>query len=306
MKPRISYKQFQNPTVAQLIERYEQENDARIGRSQRYTFGLLKRSPTVGQRTASEMTAMDVVEHCRRRIRDGASPATVKQDTTYLRVVIRDAELLWEIPGVSLSVMEKAKVTLNKQHMIGASVRRTQRPTPEQQQALIAYFREQDARCSIPMAVIYEFQLASGRRISETCRLRRGDVDLERRTCVVRDLKNPKGKGFHAAFPLLGRALEIVLERLAVIPNHPDARLFPYDEKSCGHRHTEAKKVLGFHDIRLHDARRERFSGMLEQGYTVAQVQQVSLHTNSQILLSNYVTTSPETVHAGPAGKSAP
>ena len=307
MKPKVTYEQFKavmskRPTVAQLIERYELENGARIGRSQSYTFGMLKRSPTVGERQAHEMTAMDVVEHVRRRLRDGAKPQTCKQDVTYLRVVFRDAEMLWEIPGVTLHTLAKAHVTLTKQGLICSSQRRTQRPTPEQQQALLSYFRAEDPRCETKMAIVYEFQLASGRRISETCRITRGGVNLEKRTCEVRDLKNSKGKGFHGTFPLLGRAWEIVLERLAVIPDHPGARLFPFNEKTCGHRHTDAKKALGFGDLRMHDARRERFSGMLEAGYSVAQVQQVSLHTDANILLKNYVTTDAAAVHAGPVG----
>jgi hypothetical protein len=47
--------------------------------------------------------------------------------------------------------------------------------------------------------------------------LRYGDVDVAKRTCWVYDLKNPKGKGESAEFPLLGRAWEIVAERMREI-----------------------------------------------------------------------------------------
>lgn len=305
LKPRISYQEFQNlihkrPTIAALIDRYIAENDARIGVSQRCIYGIWKRS-FVADRQAHELTKHDIVEHCRRRIRDGVKPATVKQDYTYLRVVIRDAEMVWEIPGVTLATLDKAKAILDKQGLIGGSAPRTRRPSDDEIARLYALFEQEDAHAEIKMRIVAEFQIESGRRISETCKLERRDIDLERHVYLIRDMKNPKGKGYHAEAVLFGRAEEIIRERLAVIPDHPNARLFPWNPHSCSHRYTEAKKKLGIVGLRMHDSRRHKFSGMLEQGYSVAQVQQVSRHLNSIILLKNYVTTSAEEVLRGPA-----
>src|SRR5678815_2352612 len=91
------------------------------------------------------------------------------------------------------------------------------------------------------MVPIIRMSVLTARRISETCRPRWSDIDHEKRTCLVRDLKNPKGKGFHARFPLLGEAYDIVMAQ----PRHDgEDRIFPFNPKSVGARYTAMKNKL--------------------------------------------------------------
>lgn len=309
MKPRVLYSSIARPTIGQLIERAIAESELpgarKFGSSKTYTLGLVKRSP-LGALVAVELKAMDLVAHCRTRRGAGIHPATITHDVDGLRVVLKTAADLWEIPGIedALAALAKAKRTLEKEQLIGKSVPRDRRPTPDEMERIkvAALERMKHKRTKIPLPVIFEFAYTSGRRISEVCRLRWGDVNAEKRTCIVRDLKNPKGKGYHGEFPLLGRAWEIVMAQPRMT-NDLAERIFPYMPKSCGAAFRVVCKKLGILNLRLHDQRRECFSRLFEDGFGVPEVAKVSLHLNPSILLRTYTALRPEDLHLGPASK---
>jgi len=298
-------------TVADLIQRYIEEKAQKgrrqMGKSQAYTLKLLARS-AIGKVQAAKLMAIDFIDHCTVRRAAGIQPATIKQDMTFLVIVLKHAENIWEIEGVSLAAWNKAKTQLANEQLIAKSRPRTRRPKLEELERIEAFFRSrnEDPRTKIPMDVITRFSYLTARRISETCRLRRGDVNLEKRTCIVRDLKNPKGKGEHGEFPLLGEAWDIVQERFKVIADHPDARLFAYNSHSCSACYTDAKKKLGIAGLRLHDNRREAISRMFERGFNVPEVAKLSLHKNPSMLLNVYTALKPEDLHLGPASQRLP
>lgn len=292
-------------TVKELITRYIEERaipgSRPIGYSELYLLKLLRRFP-IAEKAANSLKVSDYMEHCRLRKSKGTGPATIYQDMVYMRVVLKYASIAWDMDDVSILSWERAKPLLERQQLIGKSRPRNRRPTEDELDRLLEYFKERDRLSKIPMRIITEFSVLTARRISETCRLRWGDVDFERRTCWVRDLKSPKGKGEHAEFPLLGRAWDIVMEQPRNSKD-PNERIFPYNPKSCGARYTRAKKLLGIENLRLHDNRREAISRMFEQGFNVPEVAQLSLHKAHSLLLRVYTSLKPEDLHKGPASK---
>lgn len=304
-KPRIKL-----GTVAWMIERYITESNQPGGRpilaSQFYTLKTVQRHP-IGGVWHMALKPLDFIDHCKARKVKGIKPQTIMHDMTALSGVLRHAVEVWEMDDHGQQMYRKAKPQLIRQQLIAKSVARDRRPTQEELDQLYALALKEDARPKnkILMAPIVRFQALSARRISETCRLRRGDVDMENKTCLVRDLKNPKGKGFHARFPLLGEVWEIVQERLRVIPDEPDARLFPYIPASVQAKYVAMKHTLGITGLRLHDSRREAISRLFEQGFGVPEVAQVSLHRNPTQLLGTYTRLKPESLHQGPAAKRA-
>jgi len=292
-------------TVSQLIERYileaAQPGSRPIGSSQLYTLRQLQRAPIAAKRHV-DLKAVDLIEHCKARRATGVLPQTINQDITYLSGILKYAFEVWELPDAGYVAYRRAKPQLVKQQLIAKAARRSRRPTADELERLLEYFRDQDAKSRIPMAVITEFSVLTARRISETCRLRWGDIDHEKRTCLVRDLKNPKGKGFNDTFPLLGRAWDIVLAQPRTT-NNPAERIFPYNPKSCGKRYTDAKKILGIENLHLHDNRREAISRLFEEGFSVPEVAKVSLHRNPSLLLGTYTALKAEDLHRGPAAK---
>lgn len=302
-KPRI-----RAGSIAMMIERFiadrNQPGGRPLGLSHFYTLRTIQRSP-FGAKLPEEVKAVDFLDHCKRRKASGVAPQTINQDMTYASGMLKYAVEIWEQPGAELAyaAYRKAKPQLVREQLIAKSQPRDRRPTPEELERLLAHFAQEPRKPRkniIPMVPVVKFSYLAGRRISETCRILWADVDMEKRTCMVRDLKNAKGKGFHDTFPLLGEAWDVVMAQPRV-----SARVFPYNAKSCGAKYTLAKKALGIENLRLHDNRRHCFSGLFEQGYSVPEVQKVSLHRNPTILLKNYTALKPEDLHLGPASKRA-
>lgn len=296
---------FSDATISDLIGLYI--NDVgqmrTLGTTHLYALKALQRR-NIGAITASKLQSSDIIAHCRERQAAGVCPATVNQDITYLRGPLKMARIMWGIPATEAAIVE-AMPLLTKLQLVGKSKPRDRRPTQEELDLLIAHFKKQNGhwRTRTPMDVLTEFAVLSGRRISETCRLRWEDLNEQDRTCLVRDLKDPKrkkGSGNHGTFPLLGRAWDIVMAQPKV---EGEPRIFPYNSKTASGRYTLAKRKLGIKNLRLHDNRRECASRMIEQAYSVPEVMCVTLHKNPQILMRTYMRLNPADLHKGPAAK---
>lgn len=276
-----------------------------MGASQGYTYGTIQRSP-IGSVIGAALKPIDILQHGRMRKAAGINPATIGQDFTYLRVAFKYAKLVYEMK-LDMEVFVTARHLLEREQLISKGQARDRRLEPGEEPRLVEFFAEQDRhqRCVFPMSIVMPWQLDSCRRISETTGLLAGDVNHEKKTCLVRDLKNSKGKGFNDTFPLLGRSYEIIQARLEVVGRDPKVLLFPWNEKSVGKRFTDACARLGIDDLHLHDLRHEGISRLFEMGYSVPEVQRVSLHRNPAVLLKTYTNLRPEDLHRGPAARRA-
>lgn len=292
--------------IERFINEAAQPGGRPLGLSHLYTLRMLQRAP-LGSVVHAALKPLDFIDHCKARRAKNIKPQTCMHDMTGLAGVLRHAVEVWEMDDHGLEMYRKAKPHLMRQQLVSKSQPRDRRPTQDELDRLIALAAEEDKRPKnkILMEPIIRFSVPSCRRISETCRIARKDIDLEKKLCLVRDLKNPKGKGFHAWFPLLGEAWDIVQERLKVIPDDPEARIFPFLSASVQARYTAMKHKLGIKNLHLHDNRRHGISMMFEQGYNVPEVAQVSLHRNPTQLLGTYTRLKPESLHQGPAAKRA-
>lgn len=304
--------------MAWIIQRYIEElpllnPDRPIGASHLYTLRRLQRSE-IGQKKAAELKKGDVIDHCKQRRASGVTPPTINQDVTFLRGPLKWAGSAWDdCEDISDAAVAAALPLLNKYQLVGKSRPRDRRPTQQEIDILLDHFRKQNAHhCTkVPMDVIVEFSLLTARRISETCRLRWGDVNGADMTCVVRDMKDPKiKKGNDHEFPLLGRAWDIVMAQPRLTDN-PDERIFPYQSKTCSARYTIAKKVLAkkhpglFLNLRLHDNRREAASRFLEghesfggETHTIPQAMVLTGHKNPGMLIRTYTRLRAKDLHA--------
>jgi len=65
--------------------------------------------------------------------------------------------------------------------------------------------------------------------------------------------------------------------------------LIPLSPKTIGGEFRKACKILGIEDLKFHDLRHEGCTRLAEQGFTIPQIQQVSLH-DSWGSLERYVS----------------
>lgn len=281
-------------TLAELITRYIAEVDAikPFGRSKRYTLESLLASD-LARKIAIDLTSADVIEHCKIRRSEGAGPATVIQDITYLRTILGLCHAGWGLPITTYAV-DSAKPVLNQLGLIGKSGRRDRRINPEEIQQLLLAFHERGGKrqSSIPMADIFEFAIETAMRQNEICNIRWEDLNKDKRTILIRERKDPKNKhNNNQVVPLLGKSFEIILKQPRI-----DDRIFPYNSKSVGAAFSRVVRSLGIYDLRFHDLRHEAASRLFEQGYDIHEVSLVTGHKDWN-MLRRYTQIKPESLH---------
>ena len=289
--------------ISALIEKYIEtvSKMKRIGQSHGYSLRMLQAHP-IGQVDAEKLKASDVLAHAQLR-RQTVSAATVAQDICYLRGPLDYATIGFDMPLVNSNALRDAKPLLEKFQLTGKSRPRDRRPTQDEQDRLLAYFRERAGQCAIPMHIVCEFQILSCRRISETCSMTWGKVDMVNRTALITNMKDPRNKiGNNHRFALLGRAWDLVMQQPR-LTNDPDERVFPYNSKSVSASYTRAKKALGIENLHLHDSRREGASKLFEAGYGVPEVMVQTGHKSPSMLMRVYTKLNAADLHSGPASR---
>jgi integrase len=301
----------------ELVEKYISEMaliGKPLGESHNACLWMMARDMPIGRVKVVpfELKPTHVIEHAKLRKagfdgRRGVLPATINQDLTYLRGPLSYAALGWDMPEITPAPIVAAKPFLEKYNLIGKSRPRDRRPTEQEIALILEAARERNKHpCTdIPIDVLVEFAIYSGRRLGEICRLRFGDVNGADMTCIVRDMKDPKQKkGNDHVFPLLGRAWDIVQERAAARtnPENPDERIFPYNAHSASQAARDIRKKVGIVGLRFHDNRREAasraFEGRLNgRKYGVPEVMVITGHKNPQMLMRTYTKLHARDLH---------
>lgn len=308
VKPRVSFAAFQaalKPTLAKLIARYvaEMESTARpVGLSGRYTFKNLADS-ALGPIVGSKLTDQDIITFCRLQQTRGVKPCTTEKYVSCLVVVLKYAKAAWpDCKDIEPDVVKDVKPFLTKHNLISKSERRSRLPTPEEIERLCAYFQRPNPwhRKRIDMATITRWQVASSRRIGETCRLLWADWDRTTHTILVRNMKDPRtrNKCKRVALPDDAQAMLVALEAKRD-PDEP--RIFPCRAESCIAAYVAAKKALGIEGLHLHDSRAQCATYLMEElGYSPTETILVTGHENTKMLEDRYARLNPEKFRLGP------
>ncbi|HEY4369948.1 MAG TPA: site-specific integrase [Steroidobacteraceae bacterium] len=244
---------------------------------------------------ALALTAQQLIRHVQTRRAEGAGPATVSNDLTWIGVVLRAARGLQAIL-VRPEIAQEARAACRELRLIRKSRRRERRPTTQELGKLTEYFMRRDGRAKIPMLDIMQFAIESARRESEICRLEWSDNDDQSHTGIVRDAKHPRDKeGNHRRFKLTPEAW-------AIVEHQPrtSSYIFPYNPKSICAAFTRACHLLGIINLHFHDLRHEATSRFFERGYLIHEVPQFTLH-ESWNELKRYTNLRAENVRDIPA-----
>lgn len=280
-------------TVGDLLQKYEQHPNIKVGRSKKSAIAVLGRSP-IADVKLSEIKSSDFISHCQMRKAQGISPSTISKDITELGVALESASPLFSIK-VDPTPLADAKKWLRNMGLISASQKRSRRPTSEEVNRILEVLERKALRAysGAPFHEIFMFSILTCMRIGEVCRIKWSDVSESQRAVIVRDRKDPRKKeGNHMSVPLLGDAWTILQRQ----PKN-DERIFPYNEKTITDMFRRVRDELGIEDLRYHDLRREGASRLFEAGFSIEEVAQVTGHRSLNILWQVYTELFPKTLH---------
>lgn len=280
-------------TWGELIGWYElrERQGEEWGRSKKADLARLK-TASLRDRRADSLTRQDFIHYIESRRAEGAGPATAANDLIWLRMVFKTATAVLGLP-TPIHALDEAATFLRGERITAKPRQRQRRLTEAEESSLIAYFTERDRRADIPMVDIMRFALATARRQEEITRLQWGDLNRERGTALLRDVKHPRLKvGNYKAFKLSPAAWTIIDKRRSPASS---PLVFPYNSKSVGAAFTRAVHILGIADLRFHDLRHEATSRLFEKGYSIQEVAQFTLH-ESWATLKRYTHLRPEDV----------
>lgn len=293
-----------NITLTNAIDKYLDEVGNEYGRTKTYCLRLIQKFP-IAQYIITKIKPADISEHV--ALRKGGyakldlksiATSTLQHELLHIRGVLSHASVMWDV-NVDLAGFDKATAQLRKTRQISSSGKRDRLPTTAELKKLTEYFyrKWQKPVYSYPMHLIMWFAIFSCRRESEITEMLLADYDEDNEVWKVRDLKNPNGsKGNHKEFNVLEpcrkmiELLQVKSTRKRMLNRGYDKDLLiPLSPKTIGGEFRNACKILGIEDLRFHDLRHEGCTRLAEQGFTIPQIQQVSLH-DSWGSLERYVS----------------
>jgi len=245
------------------------------------------------------LTSRDIIKFAVSRKLEGVAPSTIMANLSTLSAALHAAPHAHDL-DVSPEPIDTALARLKGDGIAGRSREVVRIASPEEEAALMAEFRRHDKhhQSVIPMTQLFPFALAFPRRSSELTRIRWADVDMKRRTVIIRDVKHPRHKiGNDQVVPLLGQAWEI----LKALPRLEE-RIWPYNSDSVQAVFERARDRIAatgmpaIQDLRFHDLRHTGITRLFERGLSVAEVAVVSGHTN-WTQLRRYTHIQPDSLH---------
>jgi integrase len=280
-------------SLAELIDRYIDEVSINkpIGRTKRSTLNFLKQE--IGMVTNKEFSKEFLLNYVLRRMESGAGGVTVSIDLTYLKSVFTIAERVWDMP-FDLEMFDAARTSMMHLGISTRSAKRSRRVSDDELKMIMQHFDNQP-RSKQPYSDIILFAVATAMRASEIVGIRWDDLNVERKTIIIRDRKHPTEKfGNDQEVPLINGSFEILMRQKR---HEAEPRIFPLGEGTLSSVFPRAVQKLGLEDIRFHDLRHEGVSRLFDAGYSIEQVSLLSGHRSWQ-MLKRYTHLSPTAVHS--------
>lgn len=282
-----------------LMTVYREQVAGALGRSKDQALAAL--DALLGDTRLRDLTPRAFIDLCTKRERQGAGPATILMDLSYIGTVLRHASVLAEVDAVpALAALDAARKVLSHAGRVRAPVQRDRRPTDDELEILFEHWAAK--RAGIPMQRLVLFAICTAMRQSEIMRIRWETFDEKTRTILIPNRKHPTKKGVnHQRVPLLTGPVTIAGQVLNPIELMHEqltrkGRVFPYNPRSVSASMTRAVRDCHIPDLTFHDLRHDGVSRMFEYGLSIEQVALCSGH-NSWQQLKRYTNIRPETLH---------
>jgi integrase len=285
-------------TLGDLIDGYTASGAGTGGKTKTATLAMLK--ARLGRVKLHALSAIVLRDFIDKRVDDGAGGVTIAADLSFLGAVLKWGRHArhFDIPA---DLAAQARASLKHRGLDTRSKEREREPTDEELKRLFSYW-ESNSRQRIDMATVCRFALATGMRLGEICGLRVEDVDLKRKTALIRDRKDPRNKvGNNQTVPLLPAAVELVKP---LVRGRESGSVFGVNADSASTAFTRACKSVEppIVDLHMHDLRHRATAEFFRMGLDIPRVALLTGH-KTWTMLRRYTSIKPEDVHAMIEGK---
>lgn len=266
-------------TLLDALDRYEREiTPAKKGAMQeRQRIRAWKRDP-LAQRSLASIRGADMATWRDKRLADGASPTTARNDLALISHLFTIATKEWGMESLSNPVQKIKVPSAAPARERRLDLRLDEDGKTEEERLLEA--------CDAGphwLTPIVRLALATAMRQGELLSLEWNQVDLERRVARLLDTKNDRTRRDRTKgrdVPLSSDAINV----LRAMPRNMDGRLFTIGTMTVVHAFQRACTRAGITDFRFHDLRHEATSRLFEKGLNPMEAAAVTGHRTLTML----------------------
>ena len=281
-------------TFGDLIDKYVDTVTKEPGRTKAATLAMLKRE--IGKTALASLSAVTLRDMVDRRLKQGAGGVTIAADLSFLSAVLKWGRHSRHL-DIPAQIAVEARAGLKHRGLRTRGVERDREPMDAELEKLYAHWRA-NPRQRIDMATLCRFAPASGMRQDEICQLQVDDVDVEAKSVLIRDRKDPQNKiGNDQTVPLLQEAWAIVNPRLK---DRAGGYVFEARAASVSTAFTRACAAVGIEDLHFRDLRHCAIASFFRMGLGIPQVALLTGH-KTWAMLRRYTDIKPADVHAAVA-----
>lgn len=210
------------------------------------------------------------------------SPSTVLSYLSSLSGALDVIDLKYGYSDTPTRALRAVILDLKTEGDVHESIPRDRRPSKKEINDILHYMLDRylaNAHAKPHFLAVY-FALFSARRLSEICKLKVTDLDLDHK---VMNIIPAKQKGIYKK---RRQKLKIPQKALKLLKHMPLDRekVFDTSYQKLSNQFREACVALDIENLRFHDLRHEAISYCFEQGMNVAEVMTVSGHKNLENL----------------------
>lgn len=280
-------------TLGDLVDKYGEIHAKTPGKTKAATHAMLKRE--LGAVQLGKLHKGILTAFVDRRRKQGAGGVTIAADLSFLSAILKWARSSRNL-DVPAHLPAEVRASLHADGLETRSHERTREPSDDELARLYVHWQA-SPRQRIDMPTLCRFALATAMRLGEICRIAVEDVDLQARTVIIRDRKDPKRKlGNDQTVPLLPDAWTI-LEPL--LEGRDAGAIFDAQAESVSAAFTRACKAVKprIEDLHFHDLRHRATAGFFRMGLSIPQVALLTGH-KTWAMLRRYTDIKPADVHA--------
>jgi len=263
----IERRERDKTTLGELLTRYIEDVAPNLAGADREELrALFLKKFDLADKPVYSITSQDIADFRNERLKN-VSPSTVKKDMATLSSVFKHAMQEWGFVGL----LNQVSLTMKPK---GIAARRDVRLTTDERQLITQIPDEAIRNIAI-------FALETSVRLVEIIKIEWSDVDLQRRTVVIRHDKVGQKNGSIKRVPLNIRAVKVFSNTERKRPFCPDDTLPAVYAAWVSEQWKNKKVRWGFRkELWFRDLRHEAISTFFEKGLEVVEVMSITGHTN--------------------------